>query len=156
MGRWIPLLGLFALLPALGGCAVLFPVAAVATYPLDKKATFEEAQERYTSNIRFGLYDDALPFVEPELQPRFRAALGELHEVRFSDYLVESVDLDKARTRATVVVRYRGYWLSSPFEREVRITQRWRRRLPTQNWYVTPDFDSLVTPGSAVSAPPGP
>ena len=39
----------------LGGCGpVLLQGAAVATYPLDKKGTFEEAQHRYTSNIRFG------------------------------------------------------------------------------------------------------
>ena len=54
----------------LGGCgAVLLEGAAGATYPLDKKGALEEAQHRYTSNIRFGLFEEAKPFVEPELEP---------------------------------------------------------------------------------------
>ena len=131
----------------LGGCgAVLLQGAAVATYPLDKAGTFKEAQHLYPSNIRFGLFEEAKPFVEPELQPRFQEAMNRFRELRFSDYSTESIDINPARTEATAVVRYRGYSLSSPFEREIRIVQRWRRQVPTQNWYVTPDFDTLLRP----------
>ena len=131
----------------LAGCgAVLLQGAAVATYPLDKKGTFEEVQHRYTSNIRFGLFEEAKPFVEPELQPRFQEEISRLRELRFSHSSTESIDINPARTEATAVVRFRGYWLSSPFEQEMRIVQRWRRQVPTQNWYVTPDFDSLLDP----------
>jgi hypothetical protein len=140
----VPLLALSTWL--LGGCSVLMPVAAVATYPLDKKATFEEAQHRYTTNIRFGLFEEAKPFVEPELQPRFQEAMHDFRELRFSDYAIESIDINPARTKATAVVRYRGYWLASPFEREMRVVQQWRRQVPTQNWYVTPDFDTMLNP----------
>jgi hypothetical protein len=139
-----PLLALSTCL--LGGCAVFLQGAAVATYPLDKKATFEEAQHRYTTNIRFLLFEDAKPFVEPELQPRFQEAMDRFRELRFSDYSIESLDINPARTEATAVVRFRGYSLSSPFEREIRVVQRWRRQVPTQNWYVTPDFDTLLEP----------
>ena len=142
-----PLLALSAWL--LGGCAVLMPVAEVVTYPLDKKATFEEAQKKYTTNIRFGLYEEAKPFVEPELQPRFQEAMHRFRELRFSDYTTESIDINPARTEATAVVRYRGYWLSSPFEREMRVVQRWRRQVPTHDWYVTPDFDALLGPAGS-------
>lgn len=137
-----PVLALLAL--GLGGCSLVLPVAAVVTYPLDKKATFEEAQHRYTTNIRYGLYEDALPFVEPELQPQFQGAIRRFRELRFSDYAVESIDIDAARTQATAVVRYRGYSLSSPLERELRIVQRWRRKVPTNHWYVTPDFGAFL------------
>ena len=143
----VPLLALSAWL--LGGCAVLMQGAAVATYPLDKKGTFEEIQQHYTSNIRFGLFEDAKPFVEPELQPRFQEAMDRFRELRFSDYATESIDINPARTQATAVVRFRGYSLSSPFEREIRVVQRWRRQVPTQNWYVTPDFDTLLGPTSS-------
>jgi hypothetical protein len=84
--------------------------------------------------------------VEPELQPRFQEAMDRFRELRFSDYSTESIDINPARTQATAVVRFRGYSLSSPFEREIRIVQRWRRQVPTQNWYVTPDFDTLLGP----------
>jgi hypothetical protein len=47
------------------------------------------------------------------------------------------------------VVRCRGYWLSSPFEREMRVFQRWRRQVPAHNWYVTPDFEALFGPAGS-------
>jgi len=130
----------------LGGCAVLMQGAAVATYPLDKKGTFADAQHRYTTNIRFGLFEDAKAFVEPQLQPRFQEAMTRFRELRLSDYSTESIDINAGRTEATAVVLFRGYSLSSPFEREIRVVQRWRRQVPSQNWYVTPDFDALLGP----------
>jgi hypothetical protein len=133
----------------ISGCSVVMPVAEVVTYPLDKKATFKEAQHRYTTNIRFGLFEDAKPFVEPQLQPRFQESMNRFRELRFSDYSIESIDINPARTQATAVVLFRGYWLSSPFEREIRVVQRWRRQVPTQNWYVTPDFDTLLEPAKS-------
>ena len=131
---------------ALGGCMLAMGAAEVATYPLNKKGKFEVAQKRYTTNIRYGLYDEALGFVEPEQQPRFREAMDELREVRFSDYRIESIEMNPARTEATAHVTLRGYWLSSPFEQEVRAVQKWRRAAPTQNWYVTPDWSALLEP----------
>jgi hypothetical protein len=140
----VSLLALSACL--LSGCAVGLGIAEVVTYPLDKKETFKEAQKKYTANIRYGLFEDAKPFVEPELQPRFQEAIARFRELRLSDFRIESIDIDRAKTSATAVVQYRGYWLSSPFEREIRVVQRWRRQVPTQNWYVTPDFDTLLGP----------
>lgn len=131
---------------ALPGCAVIWPFAAAVTAPMDKKGTFEEIQARYTANIRYGLLEEALPLVEPELQPRFREAMQRLRELRLSESVVESIEIDPARTRATAWVLYRGYWLSSPFEREVRVEQQWRRAAPSQRWYVTPPLDALLAP----------
>jgi hypothetical protein len=56
---------------------------------------------------------------------------------------IEEIDIDELETSATVTVRWRGFWLDSPFEREIRTTQRWRRAFPTQNWYVTPELEAL-------------
>ena len=67
---------------------------SVAFHPLDNKKTFEEAQKRYRNNIRFGMFEDALPFVEPELQPRFQEAIRELRELRFREYRVESIEIE--------------------------------------------------------------
>jgi hypothetical protein len=138
------LLMMFAI--ALSGCAVLRPVADVATRPLGKKNAFEEIQSAYASNIRFGLYEDAVAQVEPELKARFKAEISRYRDLRFSDVYTESIEIDALRTKARVVVVYRGYWLSSPFEREIRVVQQWRRAVPTQDWYVTPDFDGLLSP----------
>ena len=68
----------------------------------------------------------------------------------------ERVRAPGLRTSATAVVVFRGQWLASPYEREWRSVQHWRRELPSKDWYVTPDFDALLSPpwpeGSA--APP--
>lgn len=147
MGRITAFLSLCAL--ALSACNLTLPVAKVLTYPLDKKATFEEAQARFTNDIRYGLYDEAAALVEPDLQARFKSHVDRFREIRFSDYTVERIDIDTARRNATAVVRYRGYWLSSPFEQEIVAVQRWRRAAPTENWYVTPDFDALLDPAGS-------
>ena len=142
MGRLIAFLSLCAL--GLSACSVLMPVANVVTYPLDKKATFEEAQARYTNDIRYGLYDEAVLLVEPHLQARFKDEARRFREIRFSDYTIENIEIDAMRRQATAIVRYQGYSLSSPFPREIVSVQRWRREVPTENWYVTPDFEALL------------
>jgi hypothetical protein len=130
------------------GCSVLWPVFDVATRPLAKQATFEEVQKGYCDNIRFGLYDDAAALVEPALKNDFRAAQRRFREIRFTDYRVEAIEIDARRTEAVVNVVFTGYWLSSPYEQEVATTQRWRRVVPGQQWYVTPDL-------AAIHGPPG-
>ena len=54
--------------------------------------------------------------------------------------------MDALKTEARAVVVYRGYWLSSPFEREIRVVQHWHRTPPSQDWYIRPDFDALLSP----------
>ena len=73
--------------------------------------------------------------------PRFR-------QIRFSDHQIQRIEMDGLRTQATARVRYRGYWLSSPFEREVVVVQHWRREVPTQRWFVTPDFETMLGPAT--------
>ncbi|MBW2244013.1 MAG: hypothetical protein JRH01_18690 [Deltaproteobacteria bacterium] len=141
---------------ALSGCAVIFPVAEVVTRPMDKKGTFEDIQRVYSANIRFGLYDDVVPMVEPALQERFRGEISRFRELRFSDVRTESIEMDALRTQARVVVVYRGYSLSSPFEREFRVVQQWKRTPPSQNWYITPDFDGLLSPKDVSREPSQP
>ena len=128
------------------GCGLVFSVAEVVTYPMDKDGTFHEAQLNYTNNIRYGLYDDAREAVEPELHAAFDELAYRIRDVRFTGYRIESVDLDPMATHATVVVLYTGYGLGSPYEREVRLVQKWRRAVPSQDWYVTPELDKLLDP----------
>jgi len=131
---------------ALGGCMLAIEAVGIATYPLNTKGKFEVVQKKYTTDIRFGLFDEALRFVEPAEQARFRLEMDRLREVRFSDYRIDSIQFNPGRTEAIAHVMLRGYWLSSPFEQEVRAVQKWRRAAPTQNWYVTPDWAALLKP----------
>jgi hypothetical protein len=129
-------------------------IAEIATQPLPKKAYFEETQASYTSDIRFGLVEEAAEHVEPALLAEFTATASRLSDIRFTGAWVEHIEIDPLRIEALAVVRFKGYWLSSPFEREIRITQRWRRTPPSQQWYVTPDLDALIDAAPPVSAGP--
>jgi hypothetical protein len=122
---------------------------------MDKQGTLEDTQLAYTKNIRFGLYEQALPLVAPEHQARFQAELPRFRELRFSNVHTESIEFNAMRSEAQAVVVYRGYSLSQPFEREIRIVQQWSRQPPSQKWYVTPDFDGLLSPRD-VSREPSP
>lgn len=115
---------------------------------------------RYTNDVRFRLFDSAVGFVEPDLRSQFRGATDHLRTIRFTGVTIEQVELDELGTTAIATVRWRGHWLDSPFERELRITQHWRRDEPTQRWYVTPELEALganleqVRRAPAASMPP--
>ena len=48
-----------------------------------------------------------------------------------------------------MAARYSGFWLSSPFERDIRVVQRWYRQ-GAFDWMVVPDLDVVVAgPGTA-------
>lgn len=138
---------------ALGACA---PIAVNsmehATRALEPRAELEETIERYTSDVRYGRIDEAAERVEPALQGRFKAKARTLADVRFTDSRLDELTFAPDRKSAEAVVVYRGYWLSSPFEREVRVVQQWRQQR-SFDWVVEPDLDALMAgPGS--SQPP--
>ena len=114
----------------------------------------------YVNDVRFRLFDAAVAFVEPDLRSQFRGATDYLRTIRFTGVTIEEVALDELGTTAIATVRWRGHWLQSPFERELRTTQRWRRDETSQKWYVTPELEALganleqVRRAPAASMPP--
>jgi hypothetical protein len=56
---------------------------------------------------------------------------------------IESVEIDELGTSAVATVRWRGHWLASPFERDLRTTQHWHRDPASGKWYVTPELEAL-------------
>lgn len=114
------------------------PVSIVFPQPI------EVAVRRYANDVRFRLFDSAVGFVEPDLRPQFRAATDQLRTIRFTGVTIEQVELDELGTTAIATVRWRGHWLESPFERELRTTQHWRRDDASQTWYVTPELEALA------------
>lgn len=120
----------------------------------------ERVVRRYANDVRFRLFDSAVNLVEPDLRPQFRAATDHLRTIRFTGVTIEKVEVDELGTSAVATVRWRGHWLDSPFERELRTTQRWRRDATGHNWYVTPELEALganveqVRRSPAASMPP--
>ena len=138
---------------ALGGCA---PIAVNgmqhATRALEPRTDLQDTIDRYLSDVRYGRIDEAAERVEPALQGRFKAKARSLADVRFTDARVDSLTFSPDNSSAEAVVVYRGYWLSSPFEREIRVVQHWYRQR-SFDWLVEPDLDAVVAgPGS--SQPP--
>lgn len=122
--------------------------AAQAAAPIDaellvREGRIEEIVRRYVNDVRFRQFDSAVVFVEPALRTQFRDATDDLRTVRFTGATIEEVELDESGTTAIATVRWRGHWLDSPFERELRTTQRWRRDAPSQKWYVAPELEAL-------------
>ena len=161
-----------------GGCAFHSPVpqapssasqarpsAAQAAIPIEaaplvREQRIEVIVRSYVNDVRFRLFDSAVGFVEPDLRSQFRVATEYLRTIRFTGVTIEQVEVDEVGTTAIVTVRWRGHWLSSPFERELRTTQRWRRDEPSQKWYVTPELEALganleqIRRAPAASMPP--
>jgi hypothetical protein len=148
----------FALVVALAeGCAVPVPVTettatraptarAQASAQIEQLAIEEPIDvrvRRYVNDVRFRLFDSAVGFVEPDLRPQFRAATDYLQTIRFTGVTIEEVDVDETGNAAVATVRWRGHWLQSPFERQLRTTQRWRRDASSNTWYVTPELEAL-------------
>ena len=103
----------------------------------------ERAVGRYVNDVRFRLFDSAVNSVEPGLRPQFRAATDHLRTIRFTGVTIEQIEVDEFGTTALATVRWRGHWLRSPFERELRTTQHWRRDEPSLHWFVTPELEAL-------------
>jgi hypothetical protein len=169
----------FAVVALSGGCASPPPedarapvTQAVAQEPVSPDPTsvpttqlvfaepIERAVRRYANDVRFRLFDSAVNFVEPDLRSEFRVATDHLRTIRFTGVTIEQVELDELGTTAIATVRWRGHWLQSPFERELRTTQRWRRDEASQKWYVTPELEALganleqIRRAPAASMPP--
>jgi hypothetical protein len=118
------------------------------------RADFDEAQQRFTQNVRWGLVDDAVPFVAPDLRGDFRSLARELREVRLVDFVVQEIDLEPLGKTATATVSYSGYWLASPFVRDLVVTQSWTYDATDRRWYVRPDIQRLrASIGSHVAGP---
>ncbi len=138
---------------ALGACApIVVNGVEHATRPLEPRTELQDTIGRYLSDVRYGRIDEAAELVAPPLQDRFKVKARKLADVRFTDARVESLTFAPNNASAEAVVVYRGYWLSSPFEREIQVVQHWYRQR-SFDWMVEPDLDAVVAgPGS--SQPP--
>jgi hypothetical protein len=117
--------------------------------PLNLEGTFYRHQRSFSADVRWGQWDQAADYVEPASRARFDELVRQLAEFRVTDYEVQDVQLDASRTSAIAVVRYSGYELSMPVERQLTVTQRWRFDEKEGRWYVTPDMDLTGRLGEA-------
>jgi hypothetical protein len=117
--------------------------ASVFTDPLDRRGQFEDTQTRFTQHVRWGNFEEASKFVEPEIREQFMSCAPELSDLRFSDYEITQIDIQDGLKSASVQVRYTGYLLSMPVERSVNLTEEWTRDEATGVWTVKLDIEKL-------------
>lgn len=125
---------------------VLFGVSGCLsriTDPLDRRGSFTDTQERFTQYVRWGKFEEASQFVDPEMRDEFMSFAPKFSDLRFSDYEITSVDIEDGLQSASVDVRFTSYRLSMPFERSVALTEEWTRDGETGQWTVKLDLAKL-------------
>jgi hypothetical protein len=127
---------LLAALLGLSGCSTI-------TDPLDRRGQFEDTQEAFTQYVRWGRFDEASQFVDPEMREQFMSYAPEFSDLRFSEYQIIEIDMREGLKSASVQVRYTGYRLSMPFEKTVSLTEEWTRDEDTGVWTVKLDIEKL-------------
>jgi hypothetical protein len=126
--------------------AVLFGISgclASITDPLDRRGSFEATQTKFTQYVRWGKFDKASQFVDPENRDEFMSYAPEFSDLRFSDYEITRIDIQDGVRSASVDVRITAYRLSMPFERSVDLTEEWTRNEATGLWTVKVDIRKL-------------
>ena len=113
------------------------------TDPMDRRGQFKDTQTKFTQYIRWGKFQEASEFVDPELRADFMSYAPEFSDLRFSDYEITRVEIEEGLQSASVDVRYTGYRLSMPFERSVDLTEEWTRDESTGVWTVKLDIEKL-------------
>ena len=109
------LLGMLWALPAL---ACVNP-----SDPFGRESDFRLIQKHFTQYVRWGKVREAAAFVVPEQREEFLALGPDLTDIRFTDW--EILTLEYEGKSARVDVQLRGYRLTTPVERTVRLVQAW-------------------------------
>jgi hypothetical protein len=125
---------------------VLFGISgclSVITDPLDRRGSFNDTQTRFTQYVRWGKFQEAGQFVDPEIRDEFMSYAPEFSDLRFSDYEITRIDIQDGVRSASVEVRFTAYRLSMPFERSVDLTEEWTRNEGTGIWTVKIDIKKL-------------
>ena len=120
-------------------------LATLASDPMGRKYSLENAQRQYTEAIRWGQFDEAAAFVVPELREEFYSFTEALEEIRFTDYEIGRINLDEEKKNATVKVTYHGFREGAFVEKPLREVQEWTRE-SGNDWWVRPQISSLVDP----------
>ena len=113
------------------------------TDPLDRRGAFKETQTRFTQYVRWGKFEQAGRFVDPEIRAEFMSYAPSFSDLRFSEYEITRVDIQDGVRSASVDVRITAYRLSMPFERTVDLTEEWKRDDETGAWTVKVDIRKL-------------
>jgi hypothetical protein len=116
------------------GCAIIAPHA--------HRRALEDAQRSYTQKVRWGEFEEASQYVDPEVRDRFLAEVNRFEDLRITDYRIGPLDVADGSDAATVRVSYRAYHLATLLEGHFDETQAWHWDGDSGAWWVRPALDS--------------
>jgi hypothetical protein len=119
--------------------------------PLGRRSALKEAQLHYTQAIRWGDFEKASEFVEPDARDGFLEHRDAFEAIRITDYDIGPIHYESSAL-AEVTVTYRAYTVGNYIDRAIRERQSWRRDGAGTRWWVTPQIENLVG-ATNVSAP---
>ena len=132
-------------------------LGTLASDPMGRKYSLENIQRRYTELIRWGEFQRAADFVDPEVLDEFETHASAFANIRITDYEIGRIALDQEKKSATVGVTYHGYRDGLFIEKPLHETQTWVRESGNR-WQVRPELTQLVAPlqrrGNALPASP--
>ncbi len=143
---FVPIMALLAILTFLTnslGCAF---GEVYWSDPMKREYSLSEIQKRYTALVRFGDYNQASKFVDPEQSREFIEAFPGEDDLVLTDHAIGKIEFtgDKDdRNLAEVKVTYSAYHTHSLIVFEVIETQEWYRDGAGNDWLVRPHFDGL-------------
>ena len=138
---------LFAVIATLGLLSTSLGCAFGEVYwtdPLKREYSLGETQKRYTNLVRFGAFDQATKFVDPNLADSFIENFPSQSDLVFVDFEAGRIQFeDDGMTDATIKVSYSAYYTHSPVLFKIVETQSWYRAGAGNSWLVRPSFEGL-------------
>ena len=131
--------GMLLVLLAASGCAAFGD-------PMGRERALEGAQLRYTQHVRWGNFEAASEFVDPEQRDAFRGQAPAFDGIRITEYDIGRIEYAGNRESATVRVTYHGYSLATAQEWRIEEQQRWVRPGGDNTWWVQPKLAGLLEP----------
>ncbi|MBW2273507.1 MAG: hypothetical protein JRG96_09570 [Deltaproteobacteria bacterium] len=113
--------------------------------PKKREWSLIELQKAYTDYVRFGAFDKASRFVDPEMAEAYVQSFPNPEVIRFTDYEVTPVvfEDDEQREVATSTVTYKAYRTDTLVITTIVEKQEWYRVDQFNTWRVRPSFQGL-------------
>ena len=110
-----------------------------------KRTALDESQRRYTELVRWGEIEMASVFVDPELLDEYLQYAEVFEGIRFTDFESGALQFEEGEDKASVIVVYHAYSLSTLIEKKIREHQEWYREDGmSNNWRVRPNLRQIV------------
>ena len=113
--------------------------------PKKREWSLIELQKAYTDYVRFGAFDKASRFVDPDMVEEYVKSFPDPELLRFTDYEVTPVVFEdtEQRERATSTVTYQAYRTDTLVITTIVEEQEWYRVDVWNTWMVRPKFTGL-------------